>query len=133
MNTFTDKIKALEAEMSETDKLLQSNLINIETMKPEIEKFTLELREAKKLHVLDPSSELQKKINEAQKKLDGIQHDFDRIDILAEALQDKKNRLETELAAAKISLAEAEVDRLSGKVHGLVDAYIVLQKSFVQT
>lgn len=123
MDTFTDKIKSLEAEIAATDERLQATLKNVEAMRPELTNFEQDLRQAKRVHAIEGSAGSQKSVNEAKKKLDGMTTDFDNSEILSEALTDKLEQLGKELAEAKSALAGDESGRLAAKAQGLADSY----------
>lgn len=123
MSTFTPKIEALKSEISQTDDRITASHILVDRLGPEVKEFETALKEAKKVLALDPSSDNRRAVETLRKKLDKAESDLDEAVILAEALTDRKEQLETELKSVKDQLAGDESERLIAKAKDLTETY----------
>ncbi len=123
MDTFADKIKGLEAEISSISDRIQAAQELIERLKPEVEELETALKEAKKVVALDSSSDNRRAVETLRKKLDKAESDLDESVILAEALSDRKQQLESELKSVRDALQGDESERLIAKAKDLAEVY----------
>jgi chromosome segregation ATPase len=123
MDTFTERIQGLQAEISQTDDRITASHVLIDRLGPEVKELETALKEAKKVVALDPSSDNRRAVETLRKKLDKATNDLDEAVILAEALTDRKQQLELQLADTKKTLAKSEVEILSDKAQELVAEY----------
>ena len=123
MDTFTEKIKELEAEISSTDDRITASHVLIDRLGPEVKELETALKEAKKVVALDPSSDNRRAVETLRKKLDKAESDLDEAVILAEALTDRKEQLETELKSVRDALQGDESERLIAKAKDLAEVY----------
>ena len=120
---FTNKIQALEAEISQIDERLQANIQDIEQQKVNVEQLENDLLKYRKSYALDNSLENRKLCADAQKNLTSAKDNLDNLTILAEALADKKAGLESELKSTIDALQLAQSNQMISKAQGLVIAY----------
>jgi DNA repair exonuclease SbcCD ATPase subunit len=120
---FTDKIQALEAEISQIDERLQANSQDIEQQKSNVKQLEFKLLQARKVYALDDSLDNRKAVSEIQKEVTKAKADLDDLQILQQALEDKKAGLENELKRTTEALRQAELECMIDKAPGLIDEY----------
>lgn len=120
---FTDKIQALEAEISQTETRLQTNILDVDRQKATLERLEKEFLQARKAYALDNSLDNQKAVDDLQKRVMAIKEGLDFLQILNEALEDKKTTLESDLKGTTDALKQAETERMASKAQALVIIY----------
>lgn len=120
---FTDKIQALEAEIHQINERLEANSKNIERQKSNVEQLESKLLTARKVYALDDSIDNRKAVADIQKEVTKARANLDDLQILAEALADKKAGLESELRSVTGALKQAELERMVAKAPELIDEY----------
>jgi DNA repair exonuclease SbcCD ATPase subunit len=122
---FTDKIRALEAEITQTENRMQANIQDMERQKSTVEKLESNLLKARKAFALDDSEDNQEAVADLQDKVTKAKDDLDSLQILDEALKDKNVNLESELKSTSDALNQAEIERMVSKADGLLAEYDV--------
>jgi chromosome segregation ATPase len=120
---FTDKIQALEFEISQINERLKFNIQDIEEQKSDVEQLENKLLKARKAYALDDSLDNRKAVSEAQKNLTSGKDSLDNLTILAEALVDKRTGVESELKSTVDALRRAELERIVSKAPELLSEY----------
>lgn len=120
---FTDKIKAIEAEINQTNARLLDCLPELGRQKSILDNLEVKLLAARKACALDNNQEKRDAVANLGSAVTKAKKDYDNLHILNEALKDKKAALELELKSATEALRKAETTCMVSKAQGLVDEY----------